>query len=67
MMNAKQIVNYLQEEIDDLKKELDTLNAKYDAAGHMDRIGMAIHKDKLEDKYYHFWMICNDLGIVPRV
>jgi len=67
MMNCKQIVNHLQEELDTLKTELDELQAKYNESDHMDRIGMAHRLDKLEDKYYHFWMICNDIGIVPRV
>ena len=67
MMNCKQIVNHLQEELDALKTELDELQTKYNKAAHMDRIGMATSLDKLEDKYYHFWMICNDIGIAPRV
>jgi hypothetical protein len=67
MLNTKQIVDYLQQELDDLKKELDDFQVKYDNAGHDDKIGWALRKDKLEYQYYHFWMVCNDLGIAPRV
>ena len=63
-MKHSDMVKHLQEELDTLKKELDELQAKYNESDHMDRIGMAHRLDKLEDKYYHFWMICNDLGII---
>jgi len=55
---------YLLDELADLKKNLDEINDKWNTSDHMTRIGMAISKDKAEDKYYYFWMICNDLGII---
>ena len=65
-MNKREITEYLRNELAELKKECDRINENYAKADHMDRMGMATSKDKVEDKYYHFWMICNDLGIVER-
>ena len=47
-------------EISKVKREY----TKYDQAERMDKIGMCHIQDKAEDLYYHFWMICNDLGII---
>lgn len=55
---------YLLGELAELKKKIDDINNAWAAADHMKRISMATSKDKAEDMYYHFWMICNDLGIV---
>lgn len=55
---------YLLDELKTLKADMEKINQEYAKAEHMDRIGMAAIKDKAEDKYYYFWMICNDLGII---
>ena len=55
---------YLLDELATLKKNLDELTERFNKADHMDRISMAASKDKATDIYYHFWMICNDLGII---
>jgi len=66
-MNKNEIFQYMQNELTTLKAEYDTLQAKYNAADHMDRIGICIPLDKVQDKYYHFWMVCNDLGVLGTI
>ena len=63
-MNRKEIIEYLLSELASLKSELNTMQADYNAADHMGRVGKCISLDKAQDKYYHFWMVCNDLGII---
>lgn len=55
---------YLLDELAELRKAMDEINNKWNMADHMARIGMATSKDKAEAMYYHFWMVCNDLGII---
>lgn len=55
---------YLLDELQTLKEAMEKINQEYAKSGHMDRIGMATSKDNAESMYYHFWMICNDLGII---
>lgn len=63
-LEKQEIIDYLKSELEDLKSEYDAMEIEYDNAKHMDRIGMAMRREKITDKYYHFWMVCNDLGIV---
>lgn len=63
-MKNSDMVKHLLYELESLKAEVDRNNEEYEQADHMSRIGMAIRKDKGETLYYHFWMICNDLGII---
>jgi hypothetical protein len=62
-MTKESVVKYLQDELADLRKESEKMQEEYNAADHMTRIGMATKLDKIQDKYYHFWMVCNDLGL----
>lgn len=63
-MEKEKIVEYLQDELSELQKEYEIAVSNYRTAKHMDRIGMAQYLDKITDKYYHFYMVCNDLGII---
>ena len=63
-MNKNEMIKHLIYELVSLKAEVDRNNQEWDNASHMDRISMATRKDKGESLYYHFWMICNDLGII---
>jgi len=63
-MCKEQIMEYLKNELADLRKELNELQDNFNNADHLERIGMCIPLDKMQDKYYHFWMVCNDLGVI---
>jgi hypothetical protein len=63
-MCKEQIMEYLKNELADLRKELNELQDSFNNADHLERIGMCIPLDKMQDKYYHFWMVCNDLGVI---
>ena len=63
---VRRMTEYLTNELKELETELKTFESAYAKANHMDRIGMAHRLDKAQDKYYHFWMVCNDLGITKQ-
>ena len=65
-MNKNEMIKHMLYELASLKAEVDRNTEEYNKADHMDRIGMSMRKEKGETLYYHFWMICNDIGIVPR-
>lgn len=62
-MKAAAMSEYLMNELKELEAELKALESAYAKAEHMERIGMAHRLDKAQDKYYHFWTVCNDLGL----
>jgi len=63
-MKKSEMVDYLRRELE--KAHSDYLKAKteYEQADHMDRIEMAHSYDKIEDRYFYLYMLCNDLGII---
>lgn len=62
-MTKDSMIKYLQAELLELKTKKEAIETKYRNAKHMERISLAQSLSKAEDLYYHFWMICNDLGI----
>lgn len=63
-MTKATMTNYMQSELAELKEKYEAIQTDYNKADHMGRIGMCTRLDKAQDVYYHFWMVCNDLGIV---
>ena len=63
-MKKSEMVDYLRKELEKAHSDYMTANTKYEQADHMDRIEMSHSYDKIEDRYYYLYMLCNDLGII---
>lgn len=63
-MTKANMTDYMRHELADLKGQYDAIQADYDKADHMGRIGLCVRLDKAQDKYYLVWMMCNDMGII---
>lgn len=63
-MERAEMVEYLRGELADLKKAMDEQEtALKNETDKFERVGIAAKLGKAKDMYYHFWMVCNDLGI----
>lgn len=60
------MVRYLQKELRDMHKEYEIIQKKWDTANIKERIIMASIKEKIEENYFHFYMICHNMGIIPE-
>lgn len=58
--------NYLQTELAELWKGVCVKQAEYNAAEPgLDKAVISQELNLKKEMYYHFWMVCNDLGISP--
>jgi len=60
---TQEVVDYMKSELNALKINLDKIRENYNNASHMERVEIAVPLNRAESIYYHFWMVCNDLGI----
>ncbi len=63
-MTKKEMVSYLRAEYFEQKQKMDDMRKEYNKMEHMDRIGFCLKLSKQEDIYYHFFVVCNDLGVI---
>lgn len=66
-MKKSEMTAYLLDELTDLKKDMDEQEtAMKKETDKFERVKIAAQINIKSKLYYHFWMVCNDLGIIPK-
>jgi len=63
-MTKNDMISYMRKELKELKNKMDSVNNEYNKTDNMGKIGLSIRKEIAEELYYHFWTVCNNMGII---